>query len=97
MVQTVRSETISAGHKKIMFEKPLALRRIYISIQTIAPVEAWCESRVSFDDPEFHSYYTMAGQAKYFEAKGEGMFQGDVWVLNTSSGDVQYTLTDILV
>jgi len=97
MVQTVRSETISPGHKKIIFEKPLALRRIYISIKPIASAEAWCESRISFGDPTFYSYYTMAGHAKYFEAKGEGIFQGDVWVFNTTAGDVKYTLSEILV
>ena len=97
MVQTVRSETISAGQKKIILEKPLALRRIFISIKAIASAEAWCESWISFDDPMFYSYYIMAGQAKYFEAKGEGIFQGDVWVLNTSGGDTRYTMTEILM
>ena len=97
MVQTVWSETISGGHKKIIFEKPLALRRIFISVKAIASAEAWCESWISFDDPMFYSYYIMAGQAKYFEAKGEGIFQGDVWVLNTSGGDTRYTTTEILI
>ena len=97
MVQTVRSETLSAGHKKIVFEKPLVLQRIFISIKTVAPVEAWSESWISFDDPMFYSYYIMAGQAKYFESKGEGIFQGDVWVLNTSGGDTRYTTTEILI
>jgi len=97
MVQTVWSETISAGHKKIIFEKPLALRRIFLSIKAVASAEAWCESRISFDDPMFCSYYTMAGHAKYFETKGEGIFQGNVWVFNTTAGDVKYTMTEILV
>ena len=97
MVQTVWSETISGGHKKIIFEKPLALRRIFISVKAIASAEAWCESRISFDDPMFYSYYTMAGHAKYFETKGEGIFKGDIWVLNNTTGDLSYTLTEILV
>ena len=97
MVQTVWSEIISAGHKKIIFEKPLALRRIFMSIKAVASAEAWCESRISFGDPMFYSFYTMAGHAKYFETEGDGIFQGDVWVLNTSSGDMKYTLTEILV
>ena len=97
MVQTVWSETISATCKKIVFEKPLALRRIFISIKALAPVEAWCESWISFGDPMFYSYYTMAGHAKYFEATGEGIFQGDVWVFNATGGDVKYTMTEILV
>ena len=97
MVQTVRSEIISAGHKKIVFEKPHVLHRIFFSIQTLVPPEAWCESWISFGDPMFYSYYIMAGHSKYFEAKGEGIFQGDVWVLNTSGGDVRYTVSEILV
>ena len=97
MVQTVRSELILAGCKKIIFEKPLVLRRIFISINTVASPETWCESRISFDDPMFYSFYTLAGNTKYFEAKGEGIFQGDVWLLNTTEGGVRYTLTEILV
>jgi len=97
MVQTVWSETISAGHKKIIFEKPIALRRIFLSIKAVASAEAWCESRISFDDPMFYSYYTMAGHAKYFETKGEGIFQGAVWVFNTTAGDVKYTMAETLV
>ena len=97
MVQTVWSETISAGHKKIIFEKPIALRRIFLSIKALAPPEAWCESRISFDDPLFYSYYLLAGYTKHFEAKGEGIFQGDVWAYNLSGGDLTYDATEILV
>ena len=97
MVQTVSSEVISAGYKKIVFEKPLVLRRIFFSIRTLVPPEAWCESRISFDDPMFYSFYTLAGNAKYFEAKGEGISQGDVWLFNTTTGSVLYTMTEILV
>jgi len=97
MVQTVRSETILAGSKKIIFEKPLVLHRIFFSINVLAPLDTWFESRVSFDDPMFLSYYTLTGYTKYFEAKGEGISQGDVWLFNTSSGDVLYTFVEILV
>ena len=97
MVQTVRSETISSGHRKIVLEKPIVLRRIFMSIQVLVPPEAWAESRVSFDDPGFHSYYTLAGYSKYFETKGEGISQGDVWVFNTSTASVLYTMVEILV
>ena len=97
MVQTIKSEIISAGHKKIIFEKPLALRRIFISIKTVASAEAWCESWISFGDPMFYSYYTLAGRVKDFEMKGEGIFQGDVWLFNVSTGDVLYTMMEILV
>ena len=97
MVQTVRSEIILAGHKKIMLEKPLVLRRIFFSINALVPPEAWCESRISFDDPMFYSYYTLAGRVKDFEMKGKGISQGDVWLFNASTGDVLYTMTEILV
>ena len=97
MVQTVRSEIILAGSKKIIFEKPLVLHRIFFSINVLAPLDTWFESRVSFDDPMFLSYYTLTGYTKYFEAKGEGISQGDVWLFNTSSGDVLYTFAEILV
>ena len=97
MVQTLRSEIILVGHKKIIFEKPLVLHRIFFSINVLAPLDTWFESRVSFDDPMFLSYYTLTGYTKYFEAKGEGISQGDVWLFNTSSGDVLYTFVEILV
>ena len=97
MVQTVRSEIILAGHKKIMFEKPLVLCRIFLSIRALAPPDSWAESRISFDDPMFYSYYTLAGSSKYFETKGEGIFQGDIWVFNNATGDLLYTLTEILI
>ena len=97
MAQTVRSEMISSRHKKIILEKPLASRRIFFGIKELAPIEVWCESWISFGDPMFYSYYIMAGHSKYFEAKGEGIFQGDVWVRNTSGGDVRYTVSEILL
>ena len=97
MVQNLRSEVIPAGHKTIVFEKPLFLCRIFLSIQAIAPPEAWCESRISFDDPMFYSYYALAGYSKHFETKGEGISQGDVWVINLSTTDVLYAMTEILV
>ena len=97
MVQTVRSEIILAGHKKIMFEKPLVLCRIFLSIRALAPPDSWAESRISFDDPMFYSYYTLAGSSKYFETKGEGIFQGDIWVFNNATGDLSYTLSEILL
>ena len=97
MVQTIRSEIIHAGCKKIVSEKPLVLRRIFFSITALAPADVWCESRVSFDDPMFYSYYMLAGYSKYFEAKGEGIFQGDMWVLNNTTGNLQYALIEILI
>ena len=54
-------------------------------------------SKISFDDPLFRSFYVLNGPAKYFEAKGEGIFQGNVWVHNASDQNLQYTATEILV
>jgi len=97
MVQTIGCKIIQSGHKKIIFEKPLVLRRIFFSITTVAPPSAWAESRISFDDPMFYSYYLLAEYTKQFEAKGEGIFQGNVWVWNMSEGDLIYNITEILV
>ena len=97
MVQTVMSKTLPAGGKKLLLEKPRILRRIFFSIRALADQSTWYQSRISFDDPLFHSYYVIDGPAKYFEAKGEGIFQGDVWVLNASDQNLQYVSTEILV
>jgi len=97
MVQTVQTITLEAGQQKIFFKKPHVLRRIFVSIQVLVPPETWAESRISFDDPMFYSFYTLAGFSKYFEAKGEGIFQGDMWVFNNATGSLLYTLTEILI
>ena len=97
MVQTVMSKTLLPGQKKILLEKPLALCRIFFSIRALADQSTWYQSKVSFDDPLFRSYYVLNGPAKYFEANGEGIFQGDVWVLNASDQNLQYTVTEILI
>ena len=97
MVQTVYSTTILAGEKRIIIEKPRVLRRIFFSICALADEAAWYKSLVSFDDPIFRSFYVLNGPAKYFEAKGEGIFQGDVWVFNASDQNLEYTSTEILI
>ena len=97
MVQTVQTVILLPGQQKIFFGKPHVLSRIFLSIRVLAPPEAWAESRISFDDPMFLSYYTIAGFSKYFEAKGKGISQGDVWVLNNATVDLLYTLTEILI
>ena len=97
MVQTVVSRTLSAGGKIILLEKPRALSRIFFSIRALADQSTWYQSRVSFGDPLFRSFYVLDGPAKYFEAKGEGIFQGDVWVLNASDQNIQYTISEILI
>ena len=96
MVQTVRSITILAGEKMILIEKPLALHRIFFSIQAFADITAWLESKISFDDPHFRSFYVLDGSAKYFEARGDDIFQGNIWVYNMSDTNLLYSATEIL-
>ena len=97
MVQTVHSMVLSPGAMKKIIEKPSVLCRIFFSVQVFADQTAWYESRVSFDDPLFRSYYVLDGPARYFEAKGEGIFQGDVWIYNKSDVLLLYSATEILI
>ena len=97
MVQTVRSITILAGQKIIMLEKPLVLYRVFFSITALADQTAWYKSKVSFGDPLFHSFFVLNGPAKHFQAEGEGIFQGDIWLYNASDQDLEYTATEILI
>ena len=97
MVQNIRTLTILAGKKIIVFEKPQVLRRIFFSVRALADQTAWYKSMVSFGDPRFYSFYVLNGPAKYFEAQGEGIFQGDVWIWNASDQNLEYTITEILV
>ena len=96
MVQTVRSITVLAGGKKVMLEKPQALHRIFFSVQAFADLAAWYETKISFDDPQFRSFYVLDGPAKYFEAKGDDIFQGNIWVYNMSDINLLYSATEIL-
>ena len=96
MAQTVISINVSAGKKKIILEKPQALHRIFFSIQAFANLTAWYESKISFDDPQFRSFYVIDGPARYFEAKGEDIFQGNIWVYNISDTNLLLSATEIL-
>jgi len=97
MVQTARSLSIPAGHKLLIIEKPLVLSRIFFSVCAFAPRTSWYESQISLGDPSFRSNYILGGPVNYFEARGEGIFQGDVWVRNVSSIDLLYAFTEILM
>ena len=96
MVQTLCSINVLAGEKRIIIEKPRSLHRIFFSIQAFADQTAWLETKISFDDPQFLSFYVLDGPAKYFEAKGEDIFQGNVWVCNLSNINLLYSATEIL-
>ena len=97
MVQTVRSITVLAGEKIVMIEKPQALHRVFFSIQAFADQNTWLETKISFDDPQFRSFYVLDGSARYFEARGEDIFQGNIWVYNTSNTNLLHSATEILV
>jgi len=97
MAQTAHTIAIPAGHQMIFFEKPRVLRRIFMSVRALVSGDAWAMSKLSFGDPSFVSYFALAGPSKYFEAKGEGIFQGDVWVYNLTGVDLLYTGTEILI
>ena len=96
MAQTLRSITILAGKKMKMIEKPWALRRIFFSIQAFADQNLWYESKISFDDPQFRSFYVLDGPVRYFEAKGEDIFQGNIWLYNVSDTPLLCSSTEIL-
>jgi len=80
----------------MLIEKPRALHRIFFSIQAFADMTAWLETKISFDDPQFRSFYVLDGSARYFEAKGEDIFQGDIWIYNISDTNLLYSATEIL-
>ena len=80
----------------VMIEKPIALHRIFFSVQAFADLTAWYETKISFDDPQFRSFYVIDGPAKYFEARGDDIFQGDVWIYNLSDTNLLYSATEIL-
>ena len=97
MVQTVRSITVLAGKKIIILEKPQALHRVFFSVQAFADQTKWLESKISFDDPQFRSFYVLNGSARYFQAKGDDIFQGNIWVYNISDTNLLHSATEILV
>ena len=97
MAQTLRTVTLPAGDKTILVAKPLVLCRIFVGIRALADDDKWYQSKISFDDPSFTSFFVLNGPGKYFEAKGDGIFQGDIWGQNASAVSLQYTMTEILV
>jgi len=96
MVQTVCTHLILSGEKKIVIEKPLSLHRIFFFLGAIVSASSGYDLRVSFDDPHFLSFYSLQGARKYIEAKGEDIFQGNIWVQNNTSNDLLFTATEIL-
>ena len=97
MVQTVKSQNVYTGWKVILLEKPLALCRIFFSIDVLVDPAAWRRSIISFDDPSFSEHYVLDGPVQHFEARGEGITQGTIWAQNVSPVDLIFVMTEILV
>jgi len=51
---------------------------------------------ISFDDPQFLSHYEITAVANFFEAEGNDIFQGDIWLRNDASEFQYYASTEIL-
>ena len=96
MVQTVRTITVSADEKKIAFEKPRVLTRIFFFIGTTTDETVWHKTKISFDDPSFCFFFMLDGNITKFEADGQDIFQGDIWVHNLADTIQFYSLTEIL-
>jgi len=96
MVQTVKSIKLLSGEKKILFERPHVLHRIFFSIRVLVAPNTWYATAFSFDDPLFVSSYSLNGVTKTFEASGPDIFQGNVWLKNASPADLWYAATEIL-
>jgi len=97
MVQTVRSVSIPSGGKLLVIEKPLVLSRIFFGVCAFAPQTSWYESQISLGDPSFRSSYVLGGPVNCFGARGEGIFQGDIWVQNISPSDLIFVTMETLV
>ena len=80
-----------------MIDKPLVLNRIFFSVKVLTDQTADFRSYISLGDPRFDSYYTIGRSVPFFEAKGEGIFQGDIWVKNVSTIDLLFVMTEILI
>ena len=96
MVQTVKTINVPTGEIRILFEKPHSLQRVFFSIQVVLSVDTEYPLFVSFGDLHFVSYYRLSGQNRYFEAKGDDIFQGVVWACNQSNIGLNCALTEIL-
>ena len=97
MTQTVKSQWVPSGWNLRLIDKPTVLNRIFVSVKVLTDPTNDYRVYLSLGDPGFFSYYTLSRQVPYFEAKGEGIFQGDIWIQNVSTVDLLLTMTEILV
>ena len=97
MVQTVKSIRLPPGQQGLFLERPHVLSRIFFKIVAILPQTANYQSKISFDDPLFSDYYALLGSNTYFEAEGDGIFQGNIFVFNQSVVNILYSTIEILI
>ena len=97
MAQTVKSQWVSSGWTTRLLNKPLVLNRIFFSVKVVTDATTDYRSYISLGDPTFATYYTLDKQVFFFEAKGEGIFQGDIWAQNVSTSDLLFVTSEILV
>ena len=96
MVQTVNSVLVPVQKKRVVLEGPHILHRIFFSVRVLARFEAWLNVKMSFDDPLFLSWYPLNGPDKYFQAEGNDIFQGNIWIYNHSDLHVWILVSEIL-
>ena len=97
MAQTVKSQWIPSGWSIRLLNKPLVLKRIFFSVKAVIDGTTDYRTYISLGDPTFATYYTLDKQVFFFEAKGEGIFQGAIWIQNVSTTDLLFVVTEILV
>jgi len=97
MTQTVKSQWVYSGWILHLIDKPRVLNRIFFSVKVLTDSTTDYRAYISLGDPRFSSYYAIGRTVPFFEAKGEGIFQGDVWVQNVSTSDLLFVMTEILV
>ena len=97
MAQTVKSQWVPSGWIIPILNKPLILNRIFFSVKAVTDTTTDYRSYISLGDPTFATYYTLNKQVFFFEAKGEGIFQGVIWIKNVSTIDLLFVATEILV
>ena len=97
MAQTLKTKKVYTGWKVVLLEKPLASSRIFFNIKMLTDPTSGYRSLISFDDPTFTSHYVLDGPMQQLKARGEGIFQGDIWVQNVSSPDLIFVTMETLV
>ena len=97
MTQTVQSRWVYSGWIVRLLDKPLVMKRIFFSVKVHSDPATDYRSNISLGDPGFLSHYVLSRSVPYFEARGEGISQEDIWAQNVSAADLLFVMTEILV